>query len=197
MTHIDQKNKAELVKKKVAKSLKKRHRNEWLFRNLGKLSVVISLLLVALLFINIFSKGLPAFWQSAIALDIYYDPEIITINPKPLQQQGESENDFRQRYQAWQSELSFINFNQLIINALRKELPQASNTRDLSRLVTSGERFALRDRVMANPDIIGTKEKLTFLTDANVDVWLKGNIDRNLPDNKQQLNKNVSDYSDE
>ena len=51
------------VQQQVVRSLKKRHRQEKLFRFAGMTAVGISLLLVALLFINIFSKGLPAFWQ--------------------------------------------------------------------------------------------------------------------------------------
>ncbi|HEX5792809.1 MAG TPA: DUF3333 domain-containing protein, partial [Rheinheimera sp.] len=62
------------VQQKVMTSLKKRHRKEWLFRSLGLTAVLISLILVAILFINIFSKGVPAFWQSAITLEIYFDP---------------------------------------------------------------------------------------------------------------------------
>lgn len=198
MTSNEQKKNAERVRQRVSASLKKRHRNEMLFREAGRMAVVISLMLVALLFINIFSKGLPAFWQSAITLDVYFDPDIIDISEKPVQQKGEADNDFRLRYQEWQTELSFINFNQLIINSLKKVIPDAGRqTRELSRIVTSGERFALRDKVMKDPSIIGQTQTLTLLTDANVDVWLKGNIDRSLPDDKQQLSKTVRDWVDQ
>ena len=198
MTTNTQKNNAEKIKAKVRASLKRRHFQEKLFRELGRASVVISLLLVALLFINIFSKGLPAFWQSAITLDIYFDPAIVKINEKPVQQTGESDNDFRLRYQQWQTELGFVNFNRLVINGLKDVIPDAgNNTRELSRIVTSGERFALRDMVMNDPTIIGQTRSLTMLTDANVDVWLKGNIDRSLPDHQQQLSPKVRDWVDQ
>lgn len=196
MTAIEQKNKAEWVKQKVAASLKRRHRGEMIFREAGRVAVIISLFLVALLFVNIFSKGIPAFWQSAVTLDIHFDPEIIQINPKPEQRPDESENDFRLRYQEWQTELGFVNFNQLIVNGLKKVVPDVRSTRDLNRIVTSGERFALRDMVMNDPSIIGETKTLTMLTDANVDVWLKGNIDRSLPDSQQQLSKSVRDIVD-
>jgi len=183
------------VQQKVIASLRKRHRKEKTFRALGLSAVLISLALVALLFINIFAKGIPAFWQSAITLDIYFDPKIINIPQKPVQQADESDNDFRQRDLAWQNEVGFINFNRLISDSLQKILPDAAqNRRDLARVVTSGERFALRDMVVADPAIIGQTHTLHLLTDANIDVWLKGNIDRSLPDSQQQLSPKMREW---
>lgn len=185
------------VQQKVIASLNKRHRKEKLFRSLGLSAVLISLGLVAVLFINIFSKGVPAFWQSAVTLDIYFDPAIIKIPSKPVQQADESDNDFRQRDLAWQTEVGFINFNRLITDSLQKVLPDASkHRRDLTRIVTSGERFALRDMVVADPSIIGQTRTLHLLTDANIDVWLKGNIDRSLPDEQQQLSPKLREWAD-
>lgn len=186
------------VQQKVIASLNKRHRKERLFRRLGLTAVLISLALVAVLFINIFSKGVPAFWQSAITLDIYFDPAVIKIPPKPEQQADESDNDFRQRYLAWQTQVGFVNFNRLITDSLQKVLPDASqHRRDVNRIVTSGERFALRDMVIDDPSIIGQTRTLHLLTDANIDVWLKGNIDRSLPDQQQQLSATVRQWVDQ
>lgn len=186
-----------LVQQKVIASLQKRHRKERLFRSLGLTAVLISLALVAVLFINIFAKGLPAFWQSTITLDIYFDPKIIKIPEKPQQQADESDNDFRQRDLAWQTQLGFINFNRLITDSLQQILPDATqHRRDLARVVTSGERFALRDMVVADPAIIGQTRTLHLLTDANIDVWLKGNIDRSLPDEQQQLSAKMREWVD-
>lgn len=184
-----------VVQQKVTASLKKRHRKEWLFKGVGLAAVLASLMLVLILFINIFSKGLPAFWQSAITLDIYFDPQIVKISDKPVQRSDESDNDFRQRDIEWQTEVGFINFNRLILDSLNKVLPDANqHRRDVQRIVTSGERFALRDMVVQDPGIIGQTRTLNLLTDANIDVWLKGNIDRSLPDSMQQLSPKVREW---
>lgn len=186
------------VQQKVAASLARRHRQETLFRFTGLTAVMISLALVALLFINIFSKGLPAFWQASITLDIHFDPAIIQISDKPVQQRGESDNAFRERDLAWRSEVGMINFNRIISDALMQVLPDADqHRRQVLRMVTSGERFALRDMVIDDPSIIGQTKRLNLLTDANVDVWLKGNIDRSLPDHQQQLAPIVRQWADE
>lgn len=183
------------VQQQVVDSLKKRHRQEKLFRNAGITAVSISLMLVVLLFLNIFSKGLPAFWQHAIKLDIYFAPAIVKIAEKPVQLADESDNEFRQRDLEWRSSVGMVNFNRLIVAGLEKVIPDASqHRRDLQRIVTSGERFAIRDLVIADPSIIGTTQSLFLLTDANIDVWLKGNIDRSLGDAQQQLSPKVREW---
>ncbi len=183
---------------KVQSSLVRRRRQEKIFYGLGLTAVVISLALVALLFVNIFAKGLPAFWQSTITLDVYFDPEVIQISDKPVQHTGESDNDFRQRSIAWETEVGFVNFNRLIIASLMTIIPDAKDyPRDLTRIVTSGERFGLRDLVLQDPGIIGQTRRVHLLTDANVDVWLKGNIDRSLPDQQQQLSPKIRQWVDQ
>ncbi|HEY0924067.1 phosphate ABC transporter permease PstA [Rheinheimera pacifica] len=183
------------VQQKVTASLGRRHRKERVFKGFGLAAVLASLALVLILFVNIFSKGLPAFWQSTITLDIYFDPQVVKISEKPVQAANESDNDFRQRDIEWQTEVGFINFNRLITDSLEKVLPDATqHRRDLQRLVTSGERFALRDMVVQDTSIIGQTRTLHLLTDANIDVWLKGNIDRSLPDAMQQLSPKMREW---
>ncbi|WP_416886360.1 phosphate ABC transporter permease PstA, partial [Marinospirillum sp.] len=65
------------------------------------------------------------------------------------------------------------------------------------RLVTSGERFALREMVAQDPSVIGQTRRLHLLADANVDVWVKGNIDRDLPDQQQQLSARTRAWIDQ
>lgn len=186
------------VQQQVVRSLQKRHRQEKLFRTAGVAAVMVSVLLVILLFLNIFAKGLPAFWQHSIKLDIYFDPAVISISEKPVQQAGETDNAFRQRDLDWRTEVGMVNFNRLIIASLQDVLPDAENyRRDLQRIVTSGERFALRDLVINDPSIIGQRRSVYLLTDANIDVWLKGNIDRSLPDEQQQLSAKVREWADQ
>lgn len=184
---------------KVTASLRRRRRLEKLFKGLGLGSVALSLTLVAVLFLSIFSKGLPAFWQTSLDVEVYFDPDVINISPKPQRQKGESAQEFDDRLQDWETELGLVNFNRLISAAIIPHLDeyQPSQSRFVTRLITSGERHALRQRVMEDPSIIGERRRLRFLTDANVDVWIKGNIDRDLPDAQQQLPPQVRTWADE
>ena len=190
--------KRDLMQQRVNKSLKRRHAQEQRFKMMGIAAVTVALAFVALLFITILSKGVPAFWQAHITLDVYFDEQIIKIDEKPVQMANESEAEFNQRFLAWQTQLGFINFNKIILNGIVKEIPEAANhPRDAMKLVTSGERFALRDMVQDDPSIIGTTQRLTLLADANIDVWVKGNVDRDLPTSQQQISTLTQEWADE
>ena len=190
--------KRDVMQQRVARSLKRRHFQEKRFKLMGMTAVAAALIFVGLLFFTILSKGLPAFWQAHITLDVHFDENLIKIDEKPVIQPNESEAEFNQRFLAWQTQLGFVNFNRIILNAIATEIPEAQEyPRDAMRLVTSGERFALRDMVQEDPSIIGTTQTLTLLADANVDVWMKGNIDRDLPDAQQQLSARTRQWVDE
>ena len=87
----------------------------------------------------------------------------------------------------------------LIVNGMIAKRSQSlESQRDyLTVCILSSEAYRLRDMVLANPSLIGTKEDIKFLADANVDVWLSGNIDRSLPDDQQQLDPEVRQLADQ
>src|SRR5690625_569868 len=68
--------------------------------------------------------------------------------------------------------------------------------RDVLALFPSAERHRLRDLVAQDPSVIGSTLTLNFLAHANVDVWLRGNISRDLPDAQQQLPPKVRALAD-
>ena len=187
-------------RKRVESSLARRHGAERRFRAAGMAAVLFGLGMVALLFISILGKGLPAFWQATVVTEVYFDPEVIKVDSRPEPLPGETPAQLREREMAWQTQLTMVNWNRIIENALATHLPEVEDARTRARLrqlVTSGERFALRDMVVADPGLIGQRLKLDLLADANVDVWLKGNIDRSLPDSQQQLSADVRAWADD
>jgi len=185
-------------KQKIASSLAKRHRKEKTFRILGFSAVVTGLFFVVLLFGSILAKGLPAFWQSSISVPVYFDPALIQVNAKPVQKEGESPAQFQERTIAWQTEMGMVDWDALIVNSMiAKDSSLASKRDELSGLYTSSEAYRLRDMVMADPSLIGQKEQIKILADANVDVWLAGNIDRSLPDDQQQISPEVRQLADQ
>lgn len=186
-----------LLQARIEKNLRRRHAREKLFRGMGLAAVTAGLAFVALLFASILSKGLPAFWQSTLVLDVYFDPQVIQIDPKPTPQAGESPSEFRERELAWQGQLAMVNWNRLLedsVIALDPDLD--SQRRDVRALFTSAERYTLRDRIKDDPDLIGQTVPMKLLADANVDVWIRGNIDRSLPDSQQQLRPAVRQLAD-
>ena len=169
-----------------------------MFRIFGFSAVITGLFFVVLLFGSILAKGLPAFWQTSMTVPVYFDPTIINAGAKPAKNEGESPAHFQERYIAWQTEMGMVDWDALIVNGLIAKDPSIASKRDeIGSLYTSSETYRLRDLVLADPALIGQKKDLNILADANVDVWLAGNIDRSLPDDQQQLSPEVRQLADD
>jgi len=181
----------------VEKSLARRRARERRFRMMGIAALVAGVGFVLLMFVTILSKGLPAFWQATVHLDITFDPDALNLPPRPEPQQGQSQAAYRQLVYQWQNQVTTANWNGLIQTALAKHLPDAQPASRLRALVSSGERFRLRDMVLADPDLVGKTVSVDLLADANVDVWLKGNIARDLQDSQYVLSRDQRAWADE
>ena len=185
-------------KKTIASSLSKRHRKEKTFRVLGFSAVVTGLFFVVLLFGSILAKGLPSFWQSSLTVPVYFDPTVINVGPKPKQLSNEEPAKYQERLIEWQTQMGMADWDLLLVNGIIAEDPKLESKRDeISSLYTSSESYRLRDMVLENPSIIGQKQEVKILADANIDVWLAGNIDRSLPDEQQQLSPEVRQLADD
>ncbi|HWL04080.1 MAG TPA: phosphate ABC transporter permease PstA [Xanthobacteraceae bacterium] len=183
---------------KVRGSLARRHAAERRFKAIGMLAVILGLSFVAILFATVLRKGVPAFWQTTVTLPVHFDPAVVKVPPMPAPQAGQSPAAYQEELTAWRTMLAGANWGRLIENALLAELPPeaASRRRDVQRLVTSSERFRLRDMVERDPGIIGQTVTVTLLADANVDIWMKGNVDRSLSDAQLALNPEQRRYVD-
>ena len=61
--------------------LKKRHNAEKRFRFYGLASIFFALLFVLILVHNIFSKGSSAFMKTAIKVEVYFDKDLLDLEP--------------------------------------------------------------------------------------------------------------------
>ncbi len=172
----------------IKKGLGRRHRTESIFRGLGFSAAFAALAFVAILFGNILTSGLPAFWQSNIETSVTFDPEIVNIDERPVQQPGQSVADHRQQVLAWERQVTMANWNRLLETAIRQHAGDTEiDSRALLSIVDQNARFVLRDMVVANPGIVGQTVPIRLLASANADNWVKGRIDRSLGDDRQQL----------
>jgi phosphate transport system permease protein len=163
----------EQTRLQVEKSLKRRYRAERRFRLYGLGAVLLGVAAVLLLFGSIFGKGVSAFRQAELTLEIFYDPA--EIDPE-----GARDPEV----------LATANYTGLVRAALRERFPGVEGrtaTRALYELVSSAAPFRLQHRVQENPRLIGSREPVTFLASANVDQLLKGHIDRDLPEESRVL----------
>ncbi len=143
----------------VQKGLRRRYRAERRFRLYGILSISFGLLCVLLLFADIISKGHSAFLQTYIQLEVTYDSGILDIDD--VSDSGQ---------------VALGNFDGIVRAALLEQFPQVSSRRDkkeLYQLVSSGEGFELRDRLVANPALLGKTETLWLVADDDIDTYFK------------------------
>ena len=94
--------------------------------------------------------------------------------------------------------MGMVDWDALIVNGIISKAPALAPQRDeLGEIYTSSESYRLRDMVFENPTLIGKTQDIKILADANVDVWVHGQIDRDLPDEQQQLSPEVRKLADE
>lgn len=160
--------------------LNKRYRAEKRFRFYGAAAIFIGLFFLVVLVINVVSQGYSVFQQTELSLDVYLDRKIIDPN-----------NELH----ANPDLLVTANYPLLVRNALAKklgiDLADRGSLRDINRFFSQSARVIIRDRVVADPSIIGTTQKFVILASANIDSAFKGQIDLTVP----QQNRKVSDQS--
>ena len=75
-------------RQRVRAGLARRHLGERLFRGFGLFAIILALGFVALLFTDVLRKGIPAFSQSNIRLEVSFDPQLLKIDPAPERAAG-------------------------------------------------------------------------------------------------------------
>ncbi|MBV1908032.1 MAG: phosphate ABC transporter permease PstA [Kangiellaceae bacterium] len=146
------------VTEKVSASLKRRHRKESRFKAAGLLSVLLGFCLVFILISDITYKALPAFHQHWVKLEISFDPSWLS-----LKDSGESS-------------LLSANYRKVIKHSLYASFPDVKGRKDkrkLFKLLSSNAEFTLRDKLIADVDLIGTKQPVWIRLDDDVDSYLK------------------------
>ncbi|MEW8216957.1 MAG: phosphate ABC transporter permease PstA [Candidatus Thiodiazotropha taylori] len=161
---------------RVQQGLDRRYRKERHFRWLGLGAIILGLLFVSFLFITIISNGYTAFQQTYVKLDVFYDPEMIA----PI---GETDSEV----------LSRANYGGLIKASMRQMFPEVTNRREkkvLYGLISTGASYELRNAVMSNPALIGSKAEVWVVADDDVDMLIKGHIDLRLPESDRRIKDN-------
>ena len=154
-------------------NLKSRLAKEKRFEFYGIASITLALFLLSLLFVSIFSQGYTAFQETKIQLNINFDEKI--IDPTKTKD--------------WEI-IKKSNFNLLIKNSINELFPEVSGRskkRKLKKIISNSAEYQLRDYVKNNIEVIGTNEKIWVLADDDVDMLIKGHINRALPENERRI----------
>ena len=128
----------------TSRQLRRRHWAAWRFKVYCWMALGVAVGFLGWFFVSIVSTGAPALTQSVMAVEIYFDPDV--IDPDAT---GDRKALIRADYQA------------LVKAALGKRFPEAEDRRarrELYGLVSVGADFYLRDRVVDDPSLIGRRQ---------------------------------------
>ena len=151
-----------------AARLKARYRAEKRFRFYGRAAIGIAAGILIFLLSSIVYNSIPAFTQNFVELDIELAQDIIDPN-----------------YTSDAEIIARADWQGLIKAALRLEFPEVnsrSDKRELYDLVSSGAGDWVRDFLLDNPQSIGSVVRIGVPTSDDIDLLIKGLIDRDLPE---------------
>jgi phosphate transport system permease protein len=142
--------------------LKKRYRAERRFRAYGLAAIMTAGMILLFLLNAIIFASLPAFSHHHMRLDVEISTDYVSAQTP---QEG--------------------NYLGLVRAALREQFPDVTARRDkraLYKILSLGAADGLQKRVMAAPDLVGTRVSLDVPLSDDIDLMLKGLIDRSLPE---------------
>lgn len=151
----------------VQAGLEKRYKQERRFRHLGLAAIIFSLLFLVFLFTSIFLNGYKAFYQTAVNIDVFFDPAVLDVKDP-----------------------ASANYNALIKQSLRAAFPDVKKRNEKKKLydlVSSDVSFQLRDMVLTDPTLVGQTKSIWLTANDDMDMLMKEYIDRNLPESDRRL----------
>jgi len=138
--------------------VRRRYRAESRFRAYGIAALLITTVFVVVVLADIFVKGLPAFIQHSLVLDVAIPAD--AFGP-----------------QRSVEEIKGADYFPITRDALKAAIPGIEGRtaeRTLTRLLSTGAADVIRDRLVANPALIGTTIKAPLLLSSGADLYLKG-----------------------
>ncbi len=147
--------------KRVHEGLKRRYRSERRFQLFGIMAIMLALGFLAFLLGDVFVQGISAFQKTEILVKVYLDPT--TIDPGGTR-----------------TKAAFISadYQSLVKKSLRTLFPDVKGRQDkrrLYKLISAGAGFNLRQRVLADPGLIGKTLTIWMVASDEVDMAFKSN----------------------
>ncbi len=146
----------------IQASLKKRYARERRFQWYGRLAVLTGFVFLFILLFDIVSKGMPAFTQHYIKVTVDLSQDSLGLAPGADEQ-----------------EIYSADYLGAIKTSLREMFPQVSGRKEkqqLYRLLSIGAEYDLRDKVLADPALIGHSSEIWLRAHAEAGSYLKGQV---------------------
>jgi phosphate transport system permease protein len=167
------------TRERVEAGLARRYRRERLFHWLGLSATTVGVLFLLAFFWTLVAEGKSAFVQTFIELEVDFSADIVAPGG--------------------QLDLAYADFDSIPRNALRERFPAVSGRaerRELNELISVGAGFQVRDMLEENPGLVGTMQTIRVPASADVDMIVKGNIDRSLPEDQRPVSDRQLEWID-
>ncbi len=159
----------EIVNSGVRKRRKKNNRLKFF----GRIAISLAVGFLIFLFVSIFSKGIPGFFQYYVSLDVYLDRD--RLDPKgDLTAESLYSGDAQR----------------IILETLYNELkPKGrSERKSVKKIISSAADQRIIRLVQKNPEIINTIQTIEFAVDDDIDSYLRGFIKKETPEKDRRVN---------
>ena len=164
---------------RVLATLARRQTREKRFRTYGQIAIAIALAFLVVLFVSIFSKGIPGFFQYYVTLDVVIDQE--RIDPTgDLSIQSLYDGDARG-----------------IVRSALYEATGAtgrSGRRAAGKLISKGAEQRLREAIIKDKSLVGQTVPMKFALDDDVDSFLRGYISAEVAEKDRRISDKQIDF---
>jgi len=157
----------------VNRTLAKRYAAERRFKAYGIGALLLGLFFVTVLFLSIISNGYSAFVQTQIQLEVELSADV--IDPDATRDA---------------EILGRADYDRLVREALFGLFPEVTGRRDrgaLLELVSEGAGYQLRRLVLDDPELIDTRQTVWVPAASDIDMLMKGYIDREVPEDDRKV----------
>jgi phosphate transport system permease protein len=151
----------------MRRRLARRHAAELRFQRLGQLAIALAVASLGVLLFSVTARGLGAFRTTELRLDVDLRPERLGIAPGLTDEQREAA-------------LASADYRGIVRDGLRALFPDVtsrSERRRLAGLVSRGAGVELRERVRAQPSLVGGSASVWLPADDEVDLYRKAEGD--------------------
>ncbi|MDP5306565.1 phosphate ABC transporter permease PstA [Paracoccus spongiarum] len=148
-------------------NLARRRRGEKILAGLGLGAIALAFLMLAILLWTLISGGAQAFRQTHVAIEVPISAEL--VDP---------------------ADPSEGNYRNVVRDAMQATFPDAepSELRALSGILSNAAQFVIRDKVVADPSLIGQTVSINVPASDPYDQLQKGNVDTDSDESTRRLN---------
>ena len=166
---------------------KRRNAAETRFKAYGITAIAIGLLMLVVLVTTIFGKGIGAFQQTFVTLQV-------ELLENKLDKNGNRDLDDIKK-------VTTFGYAPIIRNAMEAKVAELGietplKSKDMAGLLSKDAAATLREFVLANPDQIGQTVEFRFLAQSRVDGYLKGRVARDSIGNDKNISAEQLDLVD-